>query len=244
MNVENDFKIYSNKKLSEIINFNLRAISVFDKYHLDYCFSGNRSIKEVCKDKNLDVRVLIEELKKIQDDFQIDKYSEWRLDFLIDYILNNHHQYIHKMIPVISELSHKIYDEFGEKFSELKSIARIFSVIYKDLKQHMLKEEQILFPYIKQLVYLNDVGSKSETPYFGKIDNPIEMIENEHKSALDEYNNLKEITNYFNPPESADKTISIFYRHLKDFGNDLIVHIHLENNILFPKSIALEKEML
>lgn len=244
MNIANDFKLYSNKKLSEIINFNVRAISVFDKYNFDYCFSGNRSIKDVCKEKNLDIRVLIDELKKMPDEFQIDKFSEWRLDFLVDYILNNHHQYIHKMIPVISDLSKKISDEYGEKFSELKAIARIFAVVYKDLKQHMLKEEQILFPYIKQLVSLKDAGSKSEKPYFGIIDNPIGMIESEHKSALDEYQNLKEITNNFTSPEAPDKSISIFYNHLKDFGNDLHIHIHLENNILFPKAIALEKVML
>jgi regulator of cell morphogenesis and NO signaling len=244
MNISNDLKYYSNRKLSEIINVNVRAISVFDKYNFDYCFNGNRSIKDVCKEKNLDISILIDELKEISDEFQIDKFSEWRLDFLIDYILNNHHQYIHKMIPVISDLSQKISDEYGEKFSELKAIARIFAVIYKDLKQHMLKEEQILFPYIKQLVSLQDAGSKSEKPYFGMIDNPIRMMESEHKNAIDEYENLKDLTNNFTLCEDSNQVLKKYYGQLKDFGNDLHLHIHLENNILFPKSIALEKEML
>lgn len=244
MNIANDLKIYSNKKLSDIINVNVRAISVFDKYNFDYCCNGNRSIREVCKEKNLDLRILIGELKEISDEFQVDKFSEWRLDFLIDYILNNHHQYIHKMIPVISDLSHKISDEYGEKFSELKSIARIFSVIYKDLKQHMLKEEQILFPYIKQLVSLNVAGNKSEKPYFGMIDNPIRMMESEHKNAIEEYNSLKELTNNFTLSEDSNQALRNLYGQLEDFGKDLHLHIHLENNILFPKSIALEKEML
>ena len=243
MNIANDFKFYSNKKLSEIINFNVRAISVFDKYNFDYCFNGNKSIRDVCKEKNLDLRVLVDELKILPDEFQIDKFSEWRLDFLIDYILNNHHQYIHKMIPVISDLSQKISDEYGEKFSELKSIARIFAVVYKDLKQHMLKEEQILFPYIKQLVSLNIAGNKSEKPYFGMIDNPISMMESDHKNALDEYDNLKKLTNNFTTPEESNEPLKNFLKELRDFGKDLHIHIHLENNILFPKSIALERQM-
>ena len=243
MNIANDFKFYSNKKLSEIININVRAISVFDKYNFDYCFNGNKSIRDVCKEKNLDLRVLVDELKILPDEFQIDKFSEWRLDFLIDYILNNHHQYIHKMIPVISDLSQKISYEYGEKFSELKSIARIFAVVYKDLKQHMLKEEQILFPYIKQLVSLNIAGNKSEKPYFGMIDNPISMMESDHKNALDEYDNLKKLTNNFTTPEESNEPLKNFLKELRDFGKDLHIHIHLENNILFPKSIALERQM-
>ena len=244
MNIANDLKLYSNKKLSDIINVNVRAIAVFDKYNFDYCFKGNISIKEICKEQNLDPRIVIDELKELPDEFQIDKFSEWRLDFLIDYILNNHHQYIHKMIPVISDLSNKISDEHGKKFSELKSIVRIFSVIYKDLKQHMLKEEQILFPYIKQLVSLNNTGNKSEKPYFGMIDNPIRMMESEHKAAIEEYDKLKDLTNNFTLSEDSNQALRNLYGQLKDFGKDLHLHIHLENNILFPKSIALEKEMI
>lgn len=244
MNLQNDFKLYPNKKLSDVINLNVRAISVFDKYNFDYCFNGNRSIKEVCKEKNVDPRILIDELKNVSDDFQVDKFADWRLDFLIEYILNNHHQYIHKMIPVISDLVRKISDELGEKYFDIISIARTFSVVYKDLKQHMLKEEQILFPYIKQLVSLKDSGNKSEKPYFGMIENPIGMMNSDHKNALDEFYNLQKITNNFTSPENANDTVTILFNKLKDFGKDLHLHIHLENNILFPKSIALEKEML
>lgn len=244
MNLQNDFKLYPNKKLSDVINLNVRAIAVFDKYNFDYCFNGNRSIQDACKEKNLDISILINELKEISDEFQLDKFSEWWLDFLIDYILNNHHQYIHKMIPVISDFSEKISDKYGEKYSELKSIAKIFSVVYKDLKQHMLKEEQILFPYIKQLVSLNIAGNKSEKPYFGMIDNPIKMMESEHKNALDEFDKLKKLTNNFISPENSDEPLTNFFNKLRDFGKDLHVHIHQENNILFPKSIALERQML
>jgi regulator of cell morphogenesis and NO signaling len=148
------------------------------------------------------------------------------------------------MIPVISDLSKKISDEYGEKFSELKSIARIFSVIYKDIKQHMLKEEQILFPYIKQLVSLNNTGNKSEKAYFGMIDNPIRMMESEHKAAIEEYDKLKDLTNNFTLSEDSNQALRNLYGQLEDFGKDLHLHIHLENNILFPKSIALEKEMI
>jgi regulator of cell morphogenesis and NO signaling len=148
------------------------------------------------------------------------------------------------MILKINEQYEAIPLEMGQTQRDLQNIYKMFSVIYKDLKQHMLKEEQILFPYIKQLIALREAGSKSETPYFGKIDNPICMMENEHKSALDKFDELKRKTNNFIAPDISNQASKKFFNELKNFGKDLHIHIHLENNLLFPKAIALEKKML
>ncbi len=233
-----------NIKLADIINVNLRAISVFEKYKVDYCRKGNRSIKDVCKEHNLDVKELITELETIRDDYQADKFGDWNLDFLVDYIINNHHRYIYKMIPIIIDQISEIKEQNGFNNSVFPEITKCFSVIYKDLKQHMLKEEQILFPYIKQLVSLKEAGSKSEKPYFGKIDNPINMMESEHKAALEEYERMTELTNDFSKDEKSGLPFSRLLMNLKSFGRDLQLHIHLENNLLFPKAIALEREMI
>lgn len=231
-------------KLSEIININIRAASVLEKYNFDYCCKGNKSIREVCKEKNFDIKIILKELNEISDEFQIDKFSDWRLDFLIDYIINNHHNYIQKMIPLINEQYEFLNSESGNKYPDLQKIYKLFSVIYKDLKQHMLKEEQILFPYIKQLVTLNEAGHISEKPYFGKIDNPINMMLSEHNTVIGEFKKIELETKHFAKPENSTPQLTKFYDELKNFGKDLRIHIHLENNILFPKAIALEHLMI
>ncbi|MFO7523815.1 MAG: iron-sulfur cluster repair di-iron protein [Ignavibacteriaceae bacterium] len=239
-----DYGVYSNRKLSEIVNNNFRTAEVFEKYGLDFCCKGNRSVKEACKEENIEIKKILTELKEIRNSSSMDRYNEWKLDFLVDYIINNHHQHIHKMIPVISAHANKVSDAHGLKHPEVTEISKMFSIIYKDLKQHMLKEEQILFPYIKLLFTLKESGSKSEVPYFGTIKNPIHLMEIEHESAGEGFSSIRELSNNYQPPIDACTTLIVFYEELQEFESDLHKHIHLENNLLFPKSIALEEEML
>lgn len=239
-----DYGVYSNRKLSEIVSNNFRTAEVFEKYGLDFCCRGNRSIREACEENNIDYKNIVNELNEIRHSSSMERFNEWKLDFLVDYIINNHHEYIHKMIPVISAHANKVSEAHGLKHPEVTEISKIFFVIYKDLKQHMLKEEQILFPYIKMLFTLKESGSKSEAPYFGTIKNPIHHMEIEHESAGEGFSSIREISNNYQLPNDACQTLIVFYRELQEFENDLHKHIHLENNILFPKSIALEEEML
>ncbi len=172
-----------------------------------------------------------------------EQYYQWDLDFLADYIVNVHHKYVREIIPVISAHAEKIASKHGENHPEVISIANNFSIVYKDLKQHMMKEEQLLFPYIKYLVKTEKNAGIAEQPFFGTIKNPIQMMELEHESAGNLLGEIRNLTNEYTPPAEACNTFKVYYKELKDFEEDLHKHVHLENNILFPRAIELENKM-
>lgn len=232
--------------LSEIVKDDFHAASVFEKFNLDFCCRGNKTIAEACDIKGVDSNTVLNELQNIKRNDEVfeSKYNEWDLDFLIDYVINNHHSYVRKMIPEISLHADKVASVHGQNHPEMVEVKDKFNVVYKDLQQHMLKEEQILFPVIKQMVNVRKSNSKGEHPFFGTVKNPIRMMEAEHQAAGDELYEIRKLTNNYNPPEDACSTFKVLLKELKEFEEDLHKHVHLENNILFPKSIILEEELI
>jgi regulator of cell morphogenesis and NO signaling len=236
---------YSKMTLSEIVTKDFKAAAVFEKYNLDFCCGGNKPVAEACKEKGLDSSAVIDELQSVTDNNGLaGKYDHWGLDFLIDYIINNHHAYVTKMIPLISAHTQKIASVHGENHPELTQVAESFERVYKDLKQHMIKEEQILFPFVKQLVKAKNNGNNSEPPFFGTVKNPIGMMEAEHQAAGDELREIRRLTYNYEIPDDACNTYRVTMQELKEFEEDLHKHVYLENYILFPKSIDLEQELL
>jgi regulator of cell morphogenesis and NO signaling len=235
---------YNRQTLSEIVKNNFKAAAVFEKYNLDFCCKGNKFLSTACEEKGVDESEILSELQRIKT-YQNSSinYEEWSLDFLIDYIVNTHHSYVRRMIPIISEHVNKVASVHGSNHPELKEIARIFSVVYKDLKQHMMKEEEILFPHIKYLVKSKANGTKIESPYFGTVQNPIRLMESEHQNAGDELFEIRKLSNSYKVPEDACNTFSVTFQELKEFEEDLHKHVHLENSILFLKSVQLEAKL-
>lgn len=243
----NDFLTtdFSDLTLSEIVTQNFKAAAVFEKYKLDFCCGGKKPISEACREKGLNSSDIYNELKGITETgSRTDNYDEWEADFLIDYIINNHHAYINKMIPVLSAHLQKIASVHGKNHPELLQAADSFGKVYKELRQHMMKEEQILFPFVKQLVAAKRVGGKTEAPYFGTVKNPIRMMEAEHQSAGDEMYEIRTLTNDYYIPDDACDTYRVTMQELKGFEEDLHKHIYLENYILFPKAIDLEQKLV
>jgi regulator of cell morphogenesis and NO signaling len=231
--------------LSEIVSKNYKAASVLEKYNLDFCCGGDKPAAEACEEKGLNPTKIFEEILSLENsNGNSEKYNDWSPDFLIDYIVNNHHSYVTRMIPVIAEHTQKIAGVHGKNHPELIEAAKIFERVYKDLKQHMMKEEQILFPFVKQLVRAKKSGNKSEAPYFGTVKNPIRMMEAEHEAAGDELHEIRDLTNNYNIPDDACATYKATMQELKEFEEDLHKHVYLENYILFPKSVDLEQEIL
>lgn len=231
--------------LSEIVKNNLRAGAIFEKYNLDFCCKGNRTISEACKNTGIDTTQLISELAMLNQEPASGNlnYEEWNLEFMIDYILNTHHSYVRRMIPIISEHASRVVAAHGKNHPEVLEINKIFKVVYKELKTHMMKEEEILFPYVKYLNKIKQSGGSYESPYFGSVANPIKEMEKEHEAAGDELFEIRRLSAGYTPPEDACNTFRVLYSELKDFEEDLHKHVHLENYILFPKAIALELEM-
>ena len=232
--------------LSDIVTKNYKSAAVFEKFGLDFCCHGKKSIPDACEEKGVNAEEVLTQLEKLDENNSSEReeqYYQWDLDFLADYIVNVHHKYVREIIPVISAHAEKIASKHGENHPEVISIANNFSIVYKDLKQHMMKEEQLLFPYIKYLVKTEKNAGIAEQPFFGTIKNPIQMMELEHESAGNLLGEIRNLTNEYTPPAEACNTFKVYYKELKDFEEDLHKHVHLENNILFPRAIELENKM-
>ncbi len=242
---ESNSEEYSSLTLSEIVTINYKAAEVFERYGLDFCCRGNKLISDACIEKGLNKDEILSDLKSLNGNKQANhfNFNEWDLSILIDYIINKHHNYLRKMIPVIIAHTQKVASVHGENHPETVAIAKHFSVVYKDLKQHMMKEEQMLFPFIKYLSKAERNKSSAERPFFGTVKNPIKIMEIEHQNAGDELFGIRDLSDNYTPPDDACNTYKVCYRELKEFEEDLHQHVHLENNILFPKSILLEDKI-
>lgn len=230
--------------LAEIVSENIHSAIVFEEYGLDFCCNGKRSLREACSEKNIDVDKVVKGLNESGTNINSEKYKEWAPDFLVDYIINNHHQYVRRMIPVISLHADKVASVHGKNHPETIRIADLFLAVREELQNHMMKEERMLFPYIKLLYSAMKNNQQVTQPPFGTIKNPIKMMEAEHESAGNAMNKIKELSNNFSAPADACNTYRALYSELKEFEEDLHKHIHLENNILFPDAIELEEEFI
>jgi len=235
----------TDETLGEIAAKDLRKAQIFKKYGLDFCCGGKKTVKEACKEKGLDVTKIEQELQ------QADKipssrplpYNEWNLDFLADYIVNTHHSYVKKNLPDIKTYADKVAKVHGGRHEELLPVRQLVDEIYTEMMNHMVKEERVLFPYIKELVTAKNNTQPLHASHFGTVQNPINMMEMEHEAVAKNLADIRELTNDYVLPEDACASYSLLYRLLDEFENDLHLHVHLENNILFPKALEIEKQL-
>lgn len=227
--------------VASIVAENINAAHVFKKYGIDFCCGGGVSLEKACEKKNVDFSLLVKDLSEIEAPKKAYNYDSWKPDFLVDHIENVHHTYVEENIPLILQYSNKVARVHGEHHPEVIKINQLFLAAAQELSAHLKKEELILFPYIKKLVQANEQGVKPPTPHFGTVNNPITMMHEEHEDVGDVFKEIAQLTNNYTPPEGACNTFKALYAKLEEFEQDLHQHIHLENNILFPKAIALEK---
>ncbi|CAM1343382.1 iron-sulfur cluster repair di-iron protein [Tenacibaculum amylolyticum] len=236
--------IHTNTLISEIVAENYNTATVFKKYEIDFCCNGNRTLKEVSSEKDIDIKVLISEIKKLHKISSTSKdYQSWDIGFLSDYIYQNHHLYIERRGPEIISYLDKICNVHGKKHPELFEINTLFKDALGDLTMHMKKEELILFPFIKKIAKANKNNEKLTPPPFGSISNPIEMMHTEHDNEGERFRKIAELSNNYQPPEDSCSTYRIAFILLKEFEDDLHKHIHIENNILFKKAISIENKL-
>jgi len=229
------------KTVAELVADNYKAADVFKKHGIDFCCGGGVSVAEICKRKKLDYSTIESELLAL--DSQVPKshdFNNWELDFLVDYIIQTHHGYVKESIPLLFQYAKKVARVHGHHYTETIEINDLFQSAAEELTAHMQKEEGILFPFIKRMVAAHKEGLAMPNPPFGKVQNPIRMMEMEHENVGDVFKKIAEWSNHYQPPEGACNTFRVLYAKLKEFEEDLHQHIHLENNILFPKAIGLE----
>ncbi len=230
--------------IGELVAKDLRKAEVFKKFNIDFCCGGKKTLSQVCNDKQINIKEVETELEKLDSTTESvsQNYNDWSLDFLVDFIINTHHKYVKNSLPLLLEYTSKVAKVHGKEHLEVIAIYDLFKEASDELNSHMMKEENVLFPYIKQLV--NEKNSVNEGCSFGTVKNPIRMMEHEHDVVGNIFKTIRELSNDYTPPEDACTTYKLSYKKLEEFENDLHQHIHLENNILFPKSIKLESELL
>jgi len=232
--------------LGDLVTKDFRKAEVFKKFGLDFCCGGKKTLSKACMEKGLDVLRVEQELKAI-DELPMktsQDFNKWELDFLTGYIYNTHHKYVVEAMPLITEYTQKVANVHGVNHPEAVEIANKFSLVVNELNSHMMKEENILFPYIKELVSAKKNKTMINSSCFGSIGSPIHVMEMEHEAVGDLFEQISKLADNYTPPADACTTYRLSYAKLKEFEDDLHQHIHLENNILFPKAISMEKEML
>jgi regulator of cell morphogenesis and NO signaling len=230
--------------IRDIVADDFRAASVFQRYRIDFCCGGDRPLGEACREKGLDARSVVAELEAVTAaPGDVPRFGEWPLDFLANYIVGNHHAYVRRAIETVGAHTQKVASVHGERHPETVQIAAHFAAVAEDMTQHMAKEERMLFPYIAGLAEASRTGEPPATAPFGTIANPIRMMEMEHQAAGDLMAAMRRLSGDFTPPEDACTTYRVTYKELEEFETDLHRHIHLENNVLFPKALELERAL-
>lgn len=236
--------VTKNHTVAECVAKNYQTAPIFKKYKIDFCCGGNLSIHKACKPANVDETSLLQELNEaMQQNHQENIVETYELDALADHIVQKHHSYVRQKLPEIDQLLDKIVGVHEQKHPELQKVQEIFLALKKELLSHMQKEEDMLFPYIKEMVEARKNETQLVRPFFGTINESIKMREIEHESAGNSFKGIKELTNDLTPPDDACNAYRVTFSLFEDFENDLHRHIHLENNVLFPKAKMLGNDL-
>lgn len=232
-------------RIGDIVKTNFKTAQIFDKNNIDFCCGGGISLEEACKKSQTDISKLIPELEALvvlndPDSKYIDSLG---LNELCDYIEKRHHTYVNENIPFLLQKLQKLCDVHGENHKELHKIKELFEGAADNLKNHMIKEETILFPYIKVLVTYKNNHTKLENQVSELVET-INSLDDEHQIEGERFEKISQLSNKYTCPPDGCNTYQVTFQTLKDFEQDLHRHIHLENNILFKKAINLEQELI
>jgi len=218
---------------------------VFEKLGIDYCCGGSKSLEEACRAANLSLAEVADSLKAAEEAEQVPgPNGDWQQEPLADlaaHIIKTHHKYVREELARLEPLFDKVSSVHGKNHPELPAMRATFQGLAQELTVHMMKEERVLFPYIVRMEE-SAIAKEPVLPApFGSVRNPVAMMIHEHDSAGDALRVLREASNGYNAPPDACVSFRTLYQALRAFEADLHQHIHLENNILFPRAVALEQ---
>ncbi len=223
------------------------ATRVFEKLQIDYCCGGAQSLHDACQSGNLPVaEVAAALLQEAGRSAEAQPSIDWRtesLTRLTEHIVCAHHAFTKTELERIDALLDKVWRHHEKNHPELEAIQKTFGLLRLDLLPHMLKEEQVLFPYIAQLEQAANSQADPPMPFFGTVQNPVRMMMKEHDTAGDLLRDLRRASGDFTVPDDGCASYRALYQALAEFEADLHQHIHLENNLLFPAALALEERL-
>ena len=235
----------SEKTVRQIAVENPSSVRVFESLGIDYCCGGKRSLQEACQRAGMPlnrVAQLLEEADRNAHEPDFEGWKDAPVETLIQEITERHHAYVRAEIPRLQSLFVKV-NKHQERYPQLAEIRQIFTALAEELTGHMLKEEQVLFPYIRSMGAVRAEGGAGISSCFGSIRRPVAALMADHDDAGALLERVRELAHNYEPPADACPTLRGLYQGLLEFERDLHRHVHLENNLLFPKAIELESEL-
>lgn len=234
-------KTSSETTVGEIVAEDFRTAAVFEKHGIDFCCGGRISLADICREKGVDPAVLQQELTEIKNApvNRSHNYSAWALPFLADYIVNTHHTYLNENISQIEAYTNKIAAVHGAHHPEVIRIAEIFARIATDMAAHLREEEEVLFPAIKRIDAARKAGNTPDARDVETISTALVKLDQEHQEIGDAVHAINHLASGYIIPGDVCNTFAVTYQKLQEFEDDLHKHVHLENNILFPKASKL-----
>ena len=221
------------------------ATRLFEKLKIDYCCGGNRPLGDACASAGVETAEVLRMLDEVvqPDQKSAPNFQQLPLPELITHIIDKHHVYTKEEMNRLDLLFRKVISVHGENHPELKNAGVAFASLCADLNPHMYKEERVLFPYIVAIARAEAQNAPVPVPPFGTVNNPVRMMMMEHDTAGEILRELRNLTSDYTPPADGCISYQTLYQALEAFEKDLHQHIHLENNILFPRSIEMETQL-
>ncbi len=218
-----------------IVANDFRAAALFKNVGIDFCCGGNKSLSVACKEKGTDLSALAQQIDALAQTpvSGAMNFKEWELGFLSDFIMNTHHKFVLKTLPELVFYTQKIANVHGDHHAELIEVASLFTKINEELLQHLKNEEEVLFPAIKEAE--KNASSEVKTTIVSEIT----RMQGEHEFAGGAMDKINVLTNNYFIPDDACNTYRVSLKLLEQFEDDLHIHVHLENNILYPKALKL-----
>jgi regulator of cell morphogenesis and NO signaling len=227
----------SQNKVSDFVNKNPdHAIDYFNNLGIDFCCGGAKTLKQACEEKKLDHEQILSQLNDPSKISKKDNCKDWTQltpAKLTDHIVSSHHKYLSEALPRVTEAMEKVVRAHGKNHPELLELEKNIRLLREDLEPHMLKEEKVLFPMIRKM----EGNLEGGMPLSRLVANPIRVMRSEHDKVAELLQNIKTLTNNYTPPEDACGTFTFLYQKLKELESDTHLHVHKENNLLFPQAL-------
>jgi regulator of cell morphogenesis and NO signaling len=228
------------QSIASLVLKNHQIVPVLEKYSIDFCCKGKANLADACKEKGIDLSKVLIEIDSVQktETNKTMPFVEMSQAQLVNHIIVNHHYYVKHAMPTIMAHLEKVVKKHGEHYAYMIEVRDLFEIIQKEMDLHMQKEELLLFP---RIVQVEKETENDQNHIFSKnyLTEPIFMIESEHEKAGDIMFEIRRLTNKYMIPVGACTTFRVCLAELEEFENDLHQHVHLENNILFPRALQL-----
>lgn len=233
---------------ADIVKMDYRTAAVFKKYGIEYCCGAKWPLKMICENNDLNADHVLQDLQDAIRVVQVSPalpFDDWKVDFLTDYITNVHHQYLRQALPYIKEQLGKFVAEHTSKYPYLPDLENYYNFLYKTMIPHLQQEEEIIFPYVRQIAHAYESKESYASLLVRTLRKPVEdMMHHEHDTLKKVLTRFRTLTNNYTAPENACTSHRVAFSLLQELDDDIVQHLYLENEVLFPKAIAMEKELL